>query len=546
MEVARMASTGSAVGQPIVDLQDYLRAIWARRRQVIAVALLVLVAVEVWTFMQTPVYTAQAKLLVLPPQNPSLPAAGVSASQLQPVMTTEAELVRSESVASQVRQSLRPPIPVQVLLKHVKATPLPDSNIMTIAYTSANPSTASNVANAFARAYIDVRTQDRVAGITRALAPIQQEITATKVEIASLNHRIRTAAPGAVQDLKAKRTAALQSLPVLEAKRLDLESEASGNQAGKVVQSAGTPSAPSSPNALVNGALGLIGGLALGLLIALVRDAADKRVRNREELERRVGAPVLASIPKVASWRDSTNPVLVSQAEPNSPASEAYGTLATNLRYGASQILLKVVTVTSSLPGEGKTATAANLAVALAQSGLRVLVVSGDLRRPRIHRFFDLENGDGLTDAVGRSIPLSRFILPTMVADVSLLPSGAQPLNPVAFLARLKASGAFAELRDLCDVVICDAPPILPVADAVILASMSDGVIFVHDPERSNRAAVTESRDRLRVAGGRIVGVVYSNVDVRGQGSYEAGIELEPRRQRRKSNSMSSVPAAER
>jgi polysaccharide biosynthesis transport protein len=519
------ASTGSAVGQPIVDLRDYLRAIWVRRWLIGGITLGVAILVAIWTLRQTPLYTAQARVLVLPTQNPALSNTSINPSQLEPVMTTEAELVGSDSVAAQVQKSTGTSTSSQALLKRLQVTPIPDSNIMSIAYSSPNPASAAILANAFARAYIDVRTQSRVAGITAALEPIQSDIAQTKAEIDTIVRRLAaTQNPAVVQELKARRDAAQNILPILQQKASELETSATGNRAGELVQPARTPSAPTSPNLPVNVFLGILGGIALGLIVALALDAMDKRVRSREELERRIGAPVLAVIPRIESWREPDKPLVISQAGPKTPASEAFGTLATNIRYGGSQFLLRVVTITSSLPGEGKSATVANLGVALAQAGYRVIIVSGDLRRPRIHQFFGVDNEKGLTDAVSGSLPLSNFVEETGVPNLSLIPTGRLPDNPVAFLTRLNASGLLAEVRDLCDIAILDAPPILPVADSAILAAMSDGIVFVHNPERSSRAAVSESRERLRVAGARIVGVVYSNIDVRGRGRYYGAV----------------------
>jgi polysaccharide biosynthesis transport protein len=147
---------------------------------------------------------------------------------------------------------------------------------------------------------------------------------------------------------------------------------------------------PSSPNILRNVGLSIFGGLALGMVIALVRDAMDQGVRSRDELERRMGAPVLAVVPRVPKWRTSDRPILVPEPGSRNAATEAYGTLATNVRYGGSEFLLKVITVTSAFPGEGKTVTSVNLAIALAQAQHRVIIVSADLRRPRIQKFFEI------------------------------------------------------------------------------------------------------------------------------------------------------------
>lgn len=529
-----MSSALSTIGQPIVDLRDYVRAIWSRRVLVACVTILAAAAATEWTLLQSPIYTAQAKVLVLPAHDPSLPTTVITPSQLAAVMTTEAELVRSQAVAARATAAMGSEASPDTVVRGLRVSSLTDSNIMLVGYSSRDPVTAARAADAFALAYIDVRTESRVAGVQRALAPVESELAATKQGISSLDDRIR-ANPGVDPVLQSERALLRDKLPVLEAKVLELTTAASGNEAGELVSPARTPTSPSSPNVPFNLAAGLLGGLALGSLVALLLDALDKRVRSREELERRVGAPVLAAIPKVEYWLRFARPLTVTRMDPRGPASEAYGMLAANIRYGGSPTPPRVITVTSALPGEGKSATAANLAVLLAQAGDGVAVVSGDLRRPRIHEFFDLDNDKGLTDAIAGSMPLSNVIGQTTVPNLSLIPAGFPPETPAAFLARLKASNILGELRGLFDIVIIDAPPVLPVADAAVLASLSDGVLFVYDPAISNRAAVTESRDRLRGTDAEIIGAVLNNVDPGGRDGYleayeypERGVEGSP------------------
>lgn len=487
------------VGQPIIDLRDYLRAIWARKWQVAAVALVVTIAVLLLTLRQTPLYLAEAKVLVLPTPE--------SSALLEAKMNTEAELVRSDAVVSKAGALLGTAVPFDPdsLLRGLSVTSLPSSTILVIGYESPSAERAAEVANAFADAYVDVRS--------RSLAAFAKRLEDVRARIGRLREKIATDPPN---------VAALQTLEeTLVASLADLETQAgvSTQRGGDVVQPAEASSAPASPDVFANTALALVLGLALGIAIALVRDAMDRGVRSREDLERRVGAPVLAVVPRVSGWRGD-EATLMSQPGTRNAATEAYGTLATNVRYGGSTYLLQVLTVTSALPGEGKTVTTAHLGVALAQAGSRVLIVSGDLRRPRIHSMFGLDGGPGLTDAVMTSAALSDVIVESSVPMLSVLRSGPLPENPVAFLARLQRSDVLKELRERYDVVVCDSPPVLPVADAAVLASMSDGVVFVHSPLKSSRQALTESRDRLRVAGARIIGVVYNNVDVRGRGKY--------------------------
>ena len=255
--------------------------------------------------------------------------------------------------------------------------------------------------------------------------------------------------------------------------------------------------------------LGSLVGALLGAGIAIAMGLMDDRVSDRHELSEQLDSPVLGVIPSVDGWNDRAEADLAMATEPGGAAAEAYRTLATNVRFLRSQHLLDVVVVTSALPGEGKSATATNLAWALAETGLHVVLVDADLRRPRASDFFGVPDGPGLRDALeGTSV--RQLLTDTDLEGLSLLASGATPHDPVALLAQ--ADSVFAELRALADVVIADSPPVLPVADASILAELGDGVILVHDPSISSKTALEEAVGQLTTAGGSIIGGAYNNI----------------------------------
>jgi len=207
------------------------------------------------------------------------------------------------------------------------------------------------------------------------------------------------------------------------------------------------------------------------------------------------------------------------RTEPKSPSSEAYRTLGTNIQYLASRQSLKVIMVTSALGGDGKTTTSANLAVALAQAGKRVILVSADLRRPRIHQFFGLPNDVGLSDALADSISASKVTRDAGIRTLRVINAGPIPNDPAALLGSQQTGDFIRGLRQVSDFVVIDTPPVLAVADASILAPLVDGTVFVMDAGRSSRSALAQARDQLENAGGNIIGAVYSNFEP-GQSAY--------------------------
>src|SRR6266542_754940 len=445
------------------DLREYVRVVRARKYEIGVVTVVLVAATMFFTFQQTPIYQGTTKVLVKPVQNPT---SSVSVPQ-QPNLDTERELVLSQAVAQKVQKDVSLATPVDTLLEHVKVQVVTDTEVMEVKYDDPYPAMAARLANGFAQAYVDFRSEQ-----------------------------------------------ALDQLAVLQQRLLDLQSSASVAQSSaEIVQRAEVPTSPVSPNKVRNGILALFAGLALGVGLAFLRERLDDRLKTRHEIERRLGAPVLAAVPRLGSWRRGDSARLVMRTEPKSPVSEAYRTLGTNIQYLASKQPLKVVMVTSSLGGDGKTTTAANLAVALAQAGKRVILVSADLRRPRLHHFFGLANDVGLSNALSATISAAKLTREAGIPTLRLINAGPVPDDPAALLGSQQTGEFIDGLRQVSDFVIIDTPPVLAVADASILAPLVDGAVLVMDAEQSSRSALGQARDQLENAGANIIGAVYSNFE---------------------------------
>jgi capsular exopolysaccharide synthesis family protein len=207
--------------------------------------------------------------------------------------------------------------------------------------------------------------------------------------------------------------------------------------------------------------------------------------------------------------------------DPKSPVAESYRTLATNLLYAGSRHELKLLLVTSGTSAEGKTTTTANLGVALAQTGKRVIVVSADMRKPRLHRFFGLTNEVGLADFLAGRAPLEAAAQETPIAGLRVMPGGPVPQNPAGLLAGPRAAEAFDELRASADFVILDAPPALAVADASIIAPQADGTLYLMDATKASRSSLSQARRQLENAGADLLGAVINNFDATKAASYQ-------------------------
>jgi capsular exopolysaccharide synthesis family protein len=274
------------------------------------------------------------------------------------------------------------------------------------------------------------------------------------------------------------------------------------------------PTEPYSPNWTRNIAMAIAAGLALGLAVVFIRERLDDRLGGREELEDAAGAPVLAIVPRLANWKKKATTKLVARDAPKTPGAEAYRTLRTNVGFMARTNDLKLISIASPSMGEGKTTTTANLAVALASGGKRVIAVSCDLRKPRLHRFFEVSNERGVTN-----ILLDGLTVPQVAQRVSgldtlrVIASGPIPHNPAELLGSEEMEQLLKDLRNYADFVLIDTAPVLVVSDAVTLASKTDGVVIVVDGTKTLRGAVQATREQLELVGANIVGAVMNNFD---------------------------------
>ena len=290
-----------------------------------------------------------------------------------------------------------------------------------------------------------------------------------------------------------------------------LGSDQSANAAtaltAEVIERASTPSSPSSPSKVWWLAIGAVVGFLLGLLFAVWRNLADRSVHTPVELEELTSAPVLGAM---AYDRAASGTPLITSLGTHHPRYEAVRILRTNLQFLDVDRDNKVITITSSVAGEGKSTTACNLSIALAQTGTRVALIEGDLRRPRVSEYLGIEKSVGLTTVLVGRVTLDAAIQQAGTPGLDVLASGALPPNPSEILQTNAMRALIAELRHRYEVVLIDAPPLLPVTDASLLASISDGAILVVRHGKTGREQVRTATERLQAVGAPLLGTVLS------------------------------------
>ncbi|MGH9070934.1 MAG: polysaccharide biosynthesis tyrosine autokinase [Acidimicrobiales bacterium] len=475
-----------------LGLRDYARALRQHKWAVMGTTLLVTLIAVVVSVARHPVYQAKAEVLVQPSlvQTVLNPSSAVIESTL---LQTDVQQFSGRGVLDAVRASLgsTPPVtPAEV----------GTTGVIGVAANASSPARAAVVANAYANAFVSVSN-------VKAQKDLSSAVNQLNHQLAALNTQVASAAPGPQRDSLTSQEATLQS------ELSTLQENAAVSSGGITIQAVATPDPkPISPKRARDIGLGVALGLVLGVGLALVRQYLDDSVSTREDLDRVAGGiPSLGVVPLVAEWRDPGVPLVVTLTDPKSEAAEAYRSLRTAIQFAGVDKEFVTLQVTSAKPGEGKTTTVANLAVALARAGQRVAIASCDLRRPRVHDFFGMDNEVGFTSVALGTVALGDAVQASPVDDrILVLTAGPIPPNPSELLSSKRAAQILADLASMVDVVLVDSPPVLPVTDASVLASSVDATLLVATAGTTTRKDVALAVEALRRVEAPLVGTLLN------------------------------------
>lgn len=287
-----------------------------------------------------------------------------------------------------------------------------------------------------------------------------------------------------------------------------------------IVTPATAPASPHSPNVQLNLIVGLFLGLLTGVALAVLRAILDTRIRGEADLRRVTDSAVLGGI---SFDSDAVKKPLLTQSGRQSPRAESFRQLRTNLQFAHVSHESKTVLVTSSVPGEGKSTTATNLAIAMAQAGQTVALVDADLRRPMIAEYLGLERNVGLTTALVGKADVNDVLQPWGEDQLYVLTSGQIPPNPSELLGSAKMKQLIIRLESVFDAVIIDAPPLLPVTDAAVLAQQVGGVVLVVGTQKVRTGDLEKSMAALEMVQADLLGVVLNRLPVKGPDAYAYG-----------------------
>ena len=486
-----------------VDLRGYLRVL--RRRWLLVTATTVLVAGVALgaSLVETPLYRSSATVAVEPPVMTSEPG-GLAISDQE--IETQLQVLMSQEVAARAADDLGLGLGAGALLGKVGAARVPDSRVIQVAAVDADPRRAADIAQAFAEAYLAERRADALDRVLEASAALQDRTALVRERLAEVEAQITRS--GQTTTLVEERRALDDQLSQLTAQLTVLDATDSFVRGGgEIIRSAGVPGAPTSPQPVRSGALGLVAGLALGIALAFVRDRFDDAVRTDHDVTHALdGSPVLGHVPVLEDTSSSAVELL---ARPDSLAAEALRTLRTNVRFAVGRSTLRSLLVTSPGEGEGKSTLAVNLAVAAATAGQRVLLVDADMRRPAIHRQFGVPNGMGTSSVLTGEVDARDVLVDVGVANLALMTAGRRPPNPAELLADGMAH-LLADAVGQVDLLVVDGPPVLAVADSLEVGRVVEATLLVVAHGLTGRRALGEAGHRLQLVGGNLIGSVIN------------------------------------
>lgn len=446
-----------------VELRDYLRIL---QKSWILIAILLLLGVAAaagFSILQTPKYSSSAKVFVSTSGGSTVADLQQGNTFTQQRVKTYADLTTTPIVLLPVIADLGLDLSSGELASMVTASAPLDTTLIEISVTNEDPALAAEIATA----------------VSASLTQVVENIETSGDDVQSTS-------------------------PV----KLTL------------VQHAEAAQAPVSPNAPLYIALGGIIGLALGVGVAALREALDNRVRNERDVEIITDAPVLGGI--VFDPKANERPLIVHD-DPRSPRAESFRTLRTNLQFLDVGRVNRAFVVTSSIQSEGKSTSTANLAIALADTGARVLLVDADLRRPKLHEYLGLEGAVGLTDLLIGTAEPEDVIQPWGKKDLFVLPAGKIPPNPSELLGSEALTRLLNEFNRAFDVVLFDSAPLLPVTDAAILARTVGGTIVICAAGKTHKNQLKGALAALGNVDAPVSGIVLTMLPTKGPDAYGYG-----------------------
>ncbi len=528
-------------GQTNVSLRHYVDVLWRRKWIVVQCLVIVPLIVVGASYLQPVRYASTARVMAVQ-QSAALDVAtsldtGALTLDERGLMTL-ASFVATPDIAARAAAQLERPGDAEALLENVSAETDATTDVILIKAEADDPEEAADVANAFAGEFVAWRREIQQNALDDAIATIDAEIETTDTN--TLRRQLLLDQRSQLEVLKALLNGDVQ-----------------------IGEAARPSSVPASPKPLRNGVLAVAAGLILGIGLAFVREALDVKLRSVDAVAGATSIPVIGAIPRIAKEHRGGD-TIVALEDPAGPVAEAFRFLRTNLEFVNFNKDVKSILVTSPEPSQGKSTTIVNLAVALLRSGKRVAVIGADLRRPALHRFFNISNSRGVSTVVSGGTQLGDALqvlsfgehARTVTANVdpslapvrrvtstrassgrassaapgipdqaeelrlTVLPAGPQPPNPGEIVTSRQLTEVLATLTETHDYVLVDAPPMFAVGDAAAMADKVDGVIAVVRLDQTTQDTLRGVEGFLERVPARALGLVITGVPRSAKGAY--------------------------
>ena len=441
-----------------MELKDYLRLVRAQWLTIVVCVVVATAGAVVVTMRATPMYSASVKLIVSARAGTADASTAYQGNLLsQQLVKSYADLLTGRTMAQAVVADLKLSEPAGQVVSSLHASAVPDTNLLVASVTDPSPRQAQRLANSLATQFTR-----RAAALQLPSAKNPPAVTVSVAEPATL------------------------------------------------------PTSPVSPKPVRNVALAVVLGLLLGLGVAVLRRTLDTSVKTVEDVGDLLDTATLGVI---GFESDARKRPLLTDGGPHSSRAEAFRQLRTNLQFVDVDNPPRSIVVTSALPLEGKSTTACNLAITLAQAGRRVALIEGDLRRPKVTDYMGLEGAVGVTSVLIGTVPLEDALQPWGTLPLQVLASGPTPPNPSELLGSQGMRQLIETLESRFDFVIVDAPPLLPVTDAAVISTLTGGAVVVVRAARTRREHLARAVEALGAVDGRLLGVVLNMVPRRGSGT---------------------------
>lgn len=448
-----------------MELKNYLPLFRKRWLSIVIVTLLMIAAAGALMLLTTPRYTATTRMFFGVQSGESVTDLAQGSTFAEKQMSSYAQVATSPLVLDPVIDRVGLPVTASKLASNVVATPPADTVILEISVTDTDPQRAANIANAIG---------DQLAIVAGGLSP---------------------ARPDGTESVKATLLAA-----------------------------ASPPASPSSPNVLRNLAVAGVLGLVVGVGVALIRQATDTKIRSEQDVQALTDATILGAV--AFDETVAVNPIVMRSGR-FTQQSEALRRIRTNLQFVNIGNKHPTILISSSIPGEGKSTTALNLAVALSDAGVRTILIDADLRRPSIARYMGLEGQVGLTTVLIGKAEVVDVVQPWENGMLDILPAGQIPPNPSELLGSSAMRELLTELAEVYDMVLIDSPPLLPVTDAAVLSRFASGTLVVVGADRIHAPQLRTALSALKTVESHVIGVVVNKIARKDSTPYSYGYGYE-------------------